>query len=150
VGTHASHLVKQENEKEQTIHDICGPGYDKPLANYDQNTQSWKMSEGISLWGEHKLLENLPKSGMTQNGTLYQLHRKVPRTLGNGCSFWPTLSANGMGNTGSQQMLQKLVDLGQLTLEEKKAMSAGNGGRINPTWAEWFMGFPTGWTDLEG
>jgi len=23
------------------------------------------------------------------------------------------------------------------------------GGRLNPTWVEWLMGFPTGWTDLE-
>lgn len=24
------------------------------------------------------------------------------------------------------------------------------GGRLNPTWVEWLMGFPLGWTDLEG
>jgi hypothetical protein len=23
------------------------------------------------------------------------------------------------------------------------------GGQLNPTWVEWLMGFPTGWTDLE-
>jgi hypothetical protein len=23
------------------------------------------------------------------------------------------------------------------------------GGKLNPTWVEWLMGFPTGWTDLE-
>jgi hypothetical protein len=22
------------------------------------------------------------------------------------------------------------------------------GGSLNPTWVEWLMGFPTGWTDL--
>ena len=22
------------------------------------------------------------------------------------------------------------------------------GGQLNPTWVEWLMGFPTGWTDL--
>lgn len=22
------------------------------------------------------------------------------------------------------------------------------GGHLNPTWAEWFMGFPEGWTDV--
>jgi len=25
----------------------------------------------------------------------------------------------------------------------------GNGGRLNPMWVEWLMGFPPGWTDLE-
>ena len=27
--------------------------------------------------------------------------------------------------------------------------AAGNGGKLNPTWVEWLMGFPTGWTDLK-
>jgi DNA (cytosine-5)-methyltransferase 1 len=27
--------------------------------------------------------------------------------------------------------------------------TAGNGGSLNPTWVEWLMGFPTGWTDLK-
>jgi hypothetical protein len=149
VDTPVNHLANLEKEKVQTIRDTYGLGYETPLANYDPVTQSWKMSEDTCLWGQFKLLATLPRSGTTRNGKLYQLHRRVQRTLEKGCSYWPTLSANGMGNTGSQQMLQKLVDLNQLTLEEKKAMSAGNGGRINPTWAEWLMGFPIGWTDLE-
>tara|TARA_R110000868_G_scaffold849_1_gene6411 strand:+ start:1296 stop:1805 length:510 start_codon:yes stop_codon:yes gene_type:complete len=149
VATLVSHSHKQENDKEQTTHDTSGPGSKMPLAHYDQSTQSWRMSEDMSLWGDYKSLGNLPKSGMTRNGRLFQLPRRVRRTLGNAFSFWPTLSANGMGNTGSQQMLQTLVNSGELTIDEKKGMSAGNGGRINPTWAEWFMGFPTGWTNLE-
>jgi hypothetical protein len=24
-----------------------------------------------------------------------------------------------------------------------------SGGQLNPTWVEWLMGFPLGWTDLE-
>jgi hypothetical protein len=24
-----------------------------------------------------------------------------------------------------------------------------NGGQLNPTWVEWLMGFPIGWTDCE-
>jgi hypothetical protein len=24
------------------------------------------------------------------------------------------------------------------------------GGQLNPTWVEWLMGFPLGWTDLRG
>jgi hypothetical protein len=149
VVTPANHLAKPANDVEPMTLDTCGLGLEQPLASYDPATQSWRMSEDISLWGDYKLLENLPNSGMTQSGKLFQLPRRVRRTLGNAFSFWPTLSANGMGNTGSQQMLQTLVNSGELTLEEKKGMSAGNGGRINPTWAEWFMGFPTGWTNLE-
>ena len=32
--------------------------------------------------------------------------------------------------------------------EEALKMGAGNGGQLNPTWVEWLMGFPPGWTDL--
>jgi DNA (cytosine-5)-methyltransferase 1 len=70
-------------------------------------------------------------------------------TLGDAVKLWPTMSSSGMGNTGSQQMLQAKVDNGTITDEEKRMMSAGNGGRLNPTWVEWLMGFPTGWTDLD-
>jgi DNA (cytosine-5)-methyltransferase 1 len=61
---------------------------------------------------------------------------------------YPTMSASGMGNTGSRQILQRRVESGDMTETELKAMSAGNGGRLNPTWVEWLMGFPLGWTDL--
>ena len=27
-------------------------------------------------------------------------------------------------------------------------LDAGVGGQLNPTWVEWLMGFPIGWTDL--
>lgn len=28
-------------------------------------------------------------------------------------------------------------------------VSCGNGGKLNPTWVEWLMGFPLGWTDCD-
>ena len=28
------------------------------------------------------------------------------------------------------------------------SMASGSGGQLNPTWVEWLMGFPLGWTDL--
>jgi hypothetical protein len=46
-------------------------------------------------------------------------------------------------------MLQTKVDEGVITEEDKRKMSAGNNGHLNPTWVEWLMGFPLGWTDLE-
>jgi hypothetical protein len=68
----ANHSAKQESEKEQMTQDTFGHGLEQPLASYDPNTQSWRTSEDISLLGDYKLLESLPKSGMTRNGVLYQ------------------------------------------------------------------------------
>ncbi len=63
---------------------------------------------------------------------------------------YPTPIANGMaGGSGAFNKAQSLEDSGQITKEERIAIQAGNGGKLNPIWVEWLMGFPLGWTDLE-
>ena len=58
---------------------------------------------------------------------------------------WPTPRTKGMcGGTGSWELLKK-----NTTIEEARAMGAGNGGTLNPMWVEWLMGWPLGWTDLK-
>ena len=69
--------------------------------------------------------------------------------LADAVRLWPTPTASSCGSTGHRQMLDQQIEARSITEEEKKAMSAGNGGRLNPTWVEWLMGFPAGWTDLE-
>jgi DNA (cytosine-5)-methyltransferase 1 len=190
ADTLANRLASLDAEQERMTHVIFGHGYSMPLANYDPNTQSWKMLGVISLWEEQASLQTLPPSGMTQNGILYQLHQLVRLTdvtalsllptpttqevehpnaeltasgrrksknkttshsvgLADLVQMWPTMTANGMGSTGHRKLLDKHVSSGQITQDEKRQMSAGNGGRLNPTWVEWLMGFPLGWTDLE-
>ena len=60
----------------------------------------------------------------------------------------PTTGAGMCGGTGNYQQLKALEEFGQITEEERRSMAAGNGGQLNPTWVEWLMGFPLGWTDL--
>jgi hypothetical protein len=62
----------------------------------------------------------------------------------------PTTGAGLCGGTGSFQQLQALKEAGAITEEERRSMSAGNGGQLNPSWVEWLMGFPIGWTDVYG
>ena len=200
VDTLVSHSPQQAKEKEQTTLDTYGHGSETPLAHYDQSTQSWRMSEDISLWGDYKSLENLPKSGMTRSGVLYQqpewvrpideteslswptptavtrpmegnvrmyrakvkqgqmteeeadailgksvweAHSKIP-------AMWPTPTYGKLaGGTGGMQQIEAKYLAGEITTEERRAMRAGNGGKLNPAWIEWLMGFPAGWTDLE-
>jgi len=61
----------------------------------------------------------------------------------------PVASGKLNGGTGDFQKLQKMKETGQITEEERRAMSAGNGGTLNPEFVEWLMGFPIGHTDLE-
>jgi hypothetical protein len=63
--------------------------------------------------------------------------------------MWPTPVASGKLNGGTRdfKILQNLADCGQITEYERRSMSAGNGGQLNPTWVDWLMGYPVGWTD---
>jgi hypothetical protein len=190
AATPANLSAPQASAEARTTQDICGLGLEMPLANYDQNTQSWKMYGDTYLWGDSPLLESLPVSGMTQNGVLFQQPRWVPITgviesslwptpttqevehpeaqltetgrrkskngntshsigLADAVLLWPTPTANGWGSTGHRAMLDKQITQGFMLESDKLPMTAGNGGRLNPTWVEWLMGFPTGWTDLK-
>jgi len=58
---------------------------------------------------------------------------------------WLTPRTKGMcGGSGSWDLLNK-----NTTKEEARQMGAGNGGKLNPMWVEWLMGWPQGWTDLK-
>ena len=60
---------------------------------------------------------------------------------------YPTPKTNGFcGGSGAAAKIRQNEDL---STEEKRSMLAGNGGQLNPTWVEWLMGWPLGWTDLK-
>jgi len=59
--------------------------------------------------------------------------------------LWPTPRTKGMcGGTGNWAQLKAKCE----DITEARQMGAGNGGQLNPTWVEWLMGYPLGWTDL--
>ena len=186
ADTPANHSAPQANDEAQTTLDTYGHGYETPLAHYDPDTQSWKTLGAISLWGEQPSLENLPKSGMTRSGVLYQqpdwvrpidvtasLLWPTPRSssamaedmdalrerLDNGTKYksrleeaiamWPTPRA-AQGEARNHTVYARSTDKPQ-NLENRLAQAdpALIGGKLNPAWVEWLMGFPIGWTDLE-
>jgi hypothetical protein len=72
--------------------------------------------------------------------------RSVPL---NAAVTWPTPSANQQsagvtglnGGSGARAKLESLVGRDQMLLMA--------GGSLNPTWVEWLMGYPLGWTVCE-
>lgn len=186
VDTHANLSQQPAKDEEQTIHDTYGLGSEMPLAHYDPLTQSWRMSGDISLWGDYKSLENLPKSGMTRSGVLYQQPAWVRPIDEIESSLWPTPTTQENEHPGAtwnekmrrvapngsthginladavqkwntpqahdaKHLYSKPKASGQQMLSNqiyaKDATTAG--GKLNPMWVEWLMGFPIGWTDLE-
>lgn len=98
--------------------------------------RDWK---GASGWKDPKRnLADLTYLAQVRDG-----HRQHPTT-------WPTPTYGKLaGGSGAVRLIQQKYEANEITLEEKKAMQAGNGGSLNPMWVEWLMGFPIGWTDLE-
>lgn len=72
------------------------------------------------------------------------------RNLNDQIAKYPTPRTKGMcGGSGAFQKMKSLEDQGIITTDERKQMTAGNGGQLNPTWAGWLMGWPLGWTSLK-
>lgn len=137
--TPANHSAALAEDWGNKIPDICGLGFEKPLANYDPATRSWKMYGDTCLWGPLPCLEILPPSGTTQNGELFLRPPWAPTIAAIGSSSWPTPQARDhKGASGRSTKRGIAMDLPYAV-----------GGSPNPTWVEWLMGFPTGWTDLE-
>ena len=107
-----------------------------------------KMCLESSIWHSTRCFLTWKTKDTKHRRLLFQLQASMPHTNGTELPFWPTLLANGMGSTGHQKMLQKLVDKGLLTAEERRKMICGNTGQIAPDWAEWLMGYTKEFTQL--
>ena len=78
-----------------------------------------------------------------------QGNRKSPN-LGTIASRFPTPRTKVMcGGTGSYRKMKDLEAKGIISSEERRQMTAGSGGQLNPTWVEWLMGWPLEWTALK-
>ena len=68
-------------------------------------------------------------------------------------NMWPTPAARDYkGHNSVESMKKKLAEgkrAQQGQLPNAVAMTGETGGQLNPTWVEWLMGWPLGWTDLK-
>lgn len=84
---------------------------------------------------------NMAKNAVTES----QLKRKTIDLI-NYVAMYPTPCIHGV--SGGSGNVRKIKAIQHLTLEEKLSMQAGNGGKINPEWVEWLMGWVIGWTTV--
>jgi hypothetical protein len=105
-----------------------------------------KMQKNPQMWEKFK---NWPTPVYSEARQGLQIRREGKKgsqqSLTTAVMTWPTPRTVGMcGGSGSWDLLNK-----NTTVEEARQMGAGNGGQLNPTWVEWLMGWPLGWTDLK-
>jgi hypothetical protein len=149
-----------------------GPNLPASFASFDRATSSWRTSQRcLPLSAEAassssppplaEFWETWPRSGMTRSGRAFELPTLAPRTDETECGSWPT--PHGMGSDGHGNELSMLVQTvegvtGRRGADYNRANRRDGGGRdlvtdvggqLNPTWVEWLMGYPLGWTALE-
>jgi len=75
--------------------------------------------------------------------------QKAQFSLNQAIQMWPTPQASDNRDRGnmSSPSVQRRVEIGkQISLSQSVHPTSG---ALNPTWVEWLMGWPLGWTDLK-
>ena len=172
---HAKTYQGQEKEQASTESEAgCGEKWRASFTKYDPSMRLWKTHQ-CSLLGDLELFsETWPQWGLMRDGECWE-QRTLEQTIrgtGSGLSqeTWPTPCATDYKGSGQTGQLRDRLDYAaergatksktynwptprilkkNTTIEEARQMGAGNGGQLNPTWVEWLMGWPLGWTDLK-
>lgn len=149
------------------------------LARYDHDLFLWRTPQCSLLAGLDVFLETWPRSGMMRSGWCWERTTWEPRMNVSACGSLPKLPtlAKADGEGGGEvnwKPVRKSGHRAQLTLRTAVRMlptltcqdaknngaasqmernspplNALAGGPLNPTWCEWFMGWPEGWTELK-
>jgi len=61
--------------------------------------------------------------------------------------LWPTLTASIGTKCGGRH--RGKADTLSSFLADVEGLETSSTSLVNPVWGEWFMGFPTGWSDLK-
>ena len=147
-GFRAKTSAQQEKAPELTEHDQdFGAKWQELLVRYDRDSCSWRTHR--SLWDEDfpACSLTLPTWGLMRNGVLWERRTWAHHTTGKDVGLWPTPRKQ---MTRPCKPRLNLKNQHKSNLEEVVALEQGaNGGRLNPTWIEWLMGWPINWTDSQ-
>jgi hypothetical protein len=174
AGFHARTSVSQTPLQPVSMEPGLDSGANTPasFARLSPDGSGWKTAQCSLLEDSQKSLRTLPRSGSMRSGKLYQRPTlALPTSESAYGSLLPTLTVCGNYNRkgasatsgdGLATVLKRLPTLvardyrspGRSRLE-RTGSKAGDclpqviGGPLNPTWCEWFMGWPIGWTELK-
>lgn len=109
-----------------------------------------RMCLGSSIWHSTMCLLRWKKKDLKCKHFLFQLVASTPRTKETASPLWPTPSTGAAlcGGTANFQTLKRFAELGIITEEERRNLSQGNGGKTNPAFLEWLMGYEQNFTRL--
>lgn len=119
------------------------------LATYDQSSSSWRTSQTCLVallsnmgHGLGEFSQTWPRSGMMRNGIAYKRPPSALHMVGTEYGSLPTPTKSDATAHHSD-----LMRFDSLSVELRKIH--GHPSRPMPSYLEWMMGFPTGWTDAQ-
>jgi hypothetical protein len=172
----ANHFPLQESEQEQTTHEICGPQLSQPYARLDHATASLRTFQASLLVDtSSESFATLPKAGIACDGVVYQQPRWEQVIGETDSGLWPTPRTRDWKGSGKDCLDKAIESLPAwipcpccdeylCTIHQMHAHDCpcppieewdtdpyedSGGGKLNPTWVEWLMGWIPGWTDLK-
>jgi len=128
----------EQRTLEQTIR---GTEYGLSEKNWPTPTASQARSEGMIVQ-----MRQLVENGTT---TIEEAEAMIGGSLTpKRMKKWPTPVTRDYKDTGTQESMTR-----QLNKRESPGLAlmvgAATGGKLNPMWVEWLMGWPLEWTDLK-
>jgi hypothetical protein len=173
AGFHAKTSVQPEKAQELTESEAeCGEKWRGSFTKYDPDSRSWKTHQ-CSLAGDlEPFSETFPQWGLMRDGecweqpTLEQTIRGIEFGLSQQIFPTPvasdTSSRNAKYKQGGTPLSYAVKIYPTPTCHNSKegafpseynrktpSLATHAGGKLNPTWVEWLMGWTLGWTDLK-
>ena len=152
-------LVRAKERDSTAPNPVSGEKWHESSARSNRPTFALRTHQLSLLEDSGPSCQRLPNSGMMRDGVCFPLPELEPRTVAKDAGFWPTPTVCGNYNRkgASAQSGDGLVTAVKRRLSTPTASDARRcdlrnsevGGKLNPTWVEWLMGWPLGWTALE-
>ena len=115
------------------------------FAKFDPASCTWRTPQHSLLGDLEPYSATWPQWGLMLDGECLAQTTPMLPTRERDSGFWPTLTASIGAKCGGRH--RGKADTLASRLAEVEGLSTSSTGRVNPTWAEWLMGFPEGWTD---
>lgn len=119
------------------------------LARYDRAASLWRTAQSSLVEGLDEYSETWPRWGSMLSGELYLRQTPALPTSESESGFWPTPNVPNGGRS-----TKHITDWrGKSAYHNGKKVQVGLesvlGGAPHPTFLEWLMGWPIGWTDIK-
>ena len=137
---------------------VCGRSSPAPFAVYAPDSSSWRTSRRCFVGGWGRFSATWPRSGLMRNGKCYQRKPLVRliRVAGRFLLPTPVASLSGVASCFNEAMVFRVTRFGVPRKISNSGVS-GNAGLTRlvllatgmyplPTFGEWMMGFPKGWS----